>query len=116
MVSGSHIPFDRNGLKLSKSGGEILKSDEPGILREVERVRLEEQAPRKNGSAFTALGMLEQSLDLPPVNRAAEERYVRRYLDSFAPGGLSGLRVLVYEHLFGIGGEIGKLTHRLAAL
>ena len=39
MVTGSHIPFDRNGIKVSKSVGEVLKSDEPGILREIERAR-----------------------------------------------------------------------------
>jgi phosphomannomutase len=33
MVSGSHIPFDRNGIKLNKSVGEVLKADEPGIER-----------------------------------------------------------------------------------
>jgi phosphomannomutase len=42
MVTGSHIPFDRNGIKFNKSVGEILKSDEPAILRAVERVRAEE--------------------------------------------------------------------------
>ena len=31
MVTGSHIPFDRNGIKINKSVGEVLKSDEPGI-------------------------------------------------------------------------------------
>src|SRR5574341_2216668 len=35
MVTGSHIPFDRNGIKINKSVGEVLKSDEPGIIREV---------------------------------------------------------------------------------
>ena len=33
MVTGSHIPFDRNGIKLNKSVGELLKSDEPAISR-----------------------------------------------------------------------------------
>ena len=36
MVTGSHIPFDRNGIKINKSVGEVLKSDEPGITREIE--------------------------------------------------------------------------------
>ena len=39
MVTGSHIPFDRNGIKINKSVGELLKSDEPGIILEVERKR-----------------------------------------------------------------------------
>src|SRR5215470_17693330 len=42
MITGSHIPFDRNGIKISKSVGEILKSDEPGILAAIEGVRTEE--------------------------------------------------------------------------
>jgi phosphomannomutase len=32
MVTGSHIPEDRNGIKFTKTGGEVLKSDEEGIL------------------------------------------------------------------------------------
>ena len=98
MVSGSHIPFDRNGIKLNKSAGEVLKSDEPGITREIERVRVEEYSRTATTSPFDASGMLKRSADLPPLARAAEEAYVRRYLQSFTSGGLSGLRVLVYQH------------------
>jgi phosphomannomutase len=98
MVSGSHIPFDRNGIKLNKSIGEILKSDEPGITREVERVRVDEYSRTAATSSFDASGMLKRSPDLPPITSAAEESYVRRYLQGFTPGGLSGLRVLVYQH------------------
>jgi len=98
MVTGSHIPFDRNGIKINKSVGEVLKSDEPGISREVERVRAEEYGRTTANSAFDASGMLKSSIELPPLDRAAEETYVRRYLSSFISGGLSGLRVLVYQH------------------
>jgi Phosphoglucomutase/phosphomannomutase, alpha/beta/alpha domain I len=89
MVTGSHIPFDRNGIKINKSVGEVLKSDEPGISREVERVRVEEYSRTATTSAFDASGMLKLSPDLPPLDRVAEEAYVRRYLTSFTPGGLS---------------------------
>ena len=98
MVSGSHIPFDRNGIKLNKSAGEIVKEDEPEILREVERVRLEEYARTATQSLFDASGMLKRSPGLPSLARAAEEAYVQRYLQSFTRGGLSGRRVLVYQH------------------
>ena len=98
MVTGSHIPFDRNGIKINKSAGEVLKSDEPGISREVERVRIEEYSRSATTSGFDASGTLKSSLYLPPLDRAAEEFYVRRYLSSFNSGGLSGLRVLVYQH------------------
>ncbi len=98
MVTGSHIPFDRNGIKINKSVGEVLKQDEPGITREVERVRVEEYSRTATTSAFDASGMFKRSPDLSPLDRSAEEAYVRRYLTSFTLGGLSGLRVLVYQH------------------
>jgi phosphomannomutase len=98
MVSGSHIPFDRNGIKINKSIGEVLKADEPGILREVERVRDEEYSRTAANSAFNGDGMLKQAPSLPPLDRRAEEDYVRRYTDSFVNNGLSGLRVLLYQH------------------
>jgi phosphomannomutase len=113
MVTGSHIPFDRNGIKINKSVGEVLKSDEPGISREVERVRIEEYSRTATISGFDASGTLKSSLYLPPLDRAAEESYVRRYLSSFNSGGLSGLRVLVYQHS-AVGRDI--LAHVLGEL
>jgi phosphomannomutase len=98
MVSGSHIPFDRNGIKLNGRSGEILKTDEKGITAEVERVRSEEYGRAAAGTAFTASGALKHPPALPPVDAAAEEAYVRRYREGFTGGGLSGLRVLVYQH------------------
>ena len=32
MVTGSHIPFDRNGIKFYRADGEIDKADEQAIL------------------------------------------------------------------------------------
>ncbi|HWP24377.1 MAG TPA: phosphomannomutase [Candidatus Binatia bacterium] len=98
MVTGSHIPFDRNGIKINKTVGELLKSDEPGILAEVERVRREEYGRSAADSAFDPRGMLKTTVALPPPNSAAEEAYVRRYLDCFRSGALAGLRVFVYQH------------------
>ena len=98
MVTGSHIPFDRNGIKINKSVGEVLKSDEAGIIAEVEKVRAEEYGRTAETSKFDASGMLKQAPALPPLERAAEDAYVMRYLNSFARGGLSGMRVLVYQH------------------
>src|SRR5512135_163537 len=98
MVSGSHIPFDRNGIKLNRSVGEVLKSDETGIIREVDRVRAEEYSRTAATSAFDAHGMLKRTPELPPLDRSAEDAYVRRYTQSFNRGGLTGLRVMVYQH------------------
>jgi phosphomannomutase len=98
MVTGSHIPFDRNGIKLNKSRGEILKSDEAGITREVERLRIEEYGRTAEGSAFDPSGMLKVPTVLPAVVRDAEEDYVARYLSTFPRGGLAGQRIVVYQH------------------
>ena len=32
MVTGSHIPADRNGIKFNKCSGEILKRDEASMM------------------------------------------------------------------------------------
>jgi phosphomannomutase len=98
MVTGSHIPFDRNGIKINKSAGEVLKSDEVGITAEVERVRAEEYGRTRESSLFNASGMIKRAPELPALDRAAEDAYVSRYLNTFLRGGLSGMRVLVYQH------------------
>src|SRR5690606_24987075 len=41
MVTGSHIPDDRNGIKFYKVSGEVLKSDEVSIKSAVAGVRAE---------------------------------------------------------------------------
>jgi phosphomannomutase len=117
MVTGSHIPFDRNGIKISKSVGEVLKADEPGILREIERVRQEEYAQTSATSRFDAHGMLEKAPLLPPIDYAATVGYVERYARAFPPTTLAGLRVALYQHsavgrdvvgtiLVGLGAEV----------
>ena len=98
MVTGSHIPFDRNGIKINKSVGEVLKSDEAGIIGAVEHVRAEEYPRSATASLFDTGGMLKRAPELPPLDGAAEEAYVRRYVNCFDRGGLAGMRVLVYQH------------------
>lgn len=98
MVTGSHIPFDRNGIKINKSGGEVLKSDEAGIIAEVERVRAEEYGRSAENSMFDGCGMLKRPPELPALDRTAEESYVNRYLKTFARDSLGGLRVMVFQH------------------
>ncbi|MDB4969721.1 MAG: mannose-6-phosphate isomerase, class [Myxococcales bacterium] len=98
MVTGSHIPFDRNGIKISKSVGEVLKSDEPGILREIERVRQEEYAQTAATSRFDAHGMLKAAPLLPSVDTAAAVQYVQRYARAFPSTALAGMRIALYEH------------------
>ena len=100
MVTGSHIPFDRNGIKFNKKSGEVLKEDEPGILEAVARVRHIEYARPHGDSLFKDDGTFKEGLRpaLPPVNDEARQMYLRRYLDFFPPQGLKGLRIVFFQH------------------
>ncbi|PKH02720.1 phosphomannomutase [Psychromonas sp. MB-3u-54] len=80
MVTGSHIPFDRNGLKFYRPDGEISKADEQVIMTE----QVE----------FAALAELPK---LVVSHRAAEE-YINRYTSLFTTPWLTGKRIGIYEH------------------
>jgi len=89
MVTGSHIPDDRNGIKFNLPVGEILKQDEVGIRGQ--RVRVAPDVFDDEGGFVTAPG-------LPAGDDQAYRHYLARYLDAFPAGCLAGSRVLVYEH------------------
>tara|TARA_R110002033_G_scaffold170585_1_gene213438 strand:- start:6346 stop:7773 length:1428 start_codon:yes stop_codon:yes gene_type:complete len=80
MVTGSHIPFDRNGLKFYRPDGEISKADEIAIL-----------------SADAFLPELT-IIDLPTASNRAADAYLVRYLNLFTPDLLKGKRIGIYEH------------------
>jgi len=99
MITGSHIPFDRNGYKTNTAKGELLKKDEAPINARVEQVRQRLYAQPFAGSRFDRRGTFKVGhLDLPPEDGAAREAYVSRYTDFFAGQSLSGKRLLVYQH------------------
>jgi phosphomannomutase len=115
MVTGSHIPFDRNGIKFNKRSGEVLKEDEAPILRAVERVRREEYLLPAERSRFDDRGMFR--VPPPPMSDhdvgKAHRHYLRRYVDFFPPRALAGMRIAVYEHS-AVGARL--LTELLEAL
>ncbi|PSU22930.1 phosphomannomutase [Photobacterium kishitanii] len=80
MVTGSHIPFDRNGLKFYRPDGEISKADEQAI--------------------FHATAEFEAITDLPEltINNKAAIQYVERYTSLFDDQMLVGKRIGIYEH------------------
>jgi len=81
VVTGSHIPFDRNGIKFYRVEGEISKADEVAML-----------------SAMIDLpGKITPAI-LPEVDERAGQAYIQRYLDFFGSDALEGVRVAVYEH------------------
>jgi phosphomannomutase len=84
MVTGSHIPFDRHGIKFYSPVGEILKEDEQAIM-----------------SCAIPPDTLENLPKVPPLpkaNPAATDVYSRRYVEHFGVQALGGLRVGLYEH------------------
>lgn len=80
MVTGSHIPFDRNGLKFYRPDGEITKADEQLIINE----QVE----------FTTLNQLHEL----PINPKAAEEYITRYTSLYNTLWLEGKRIGIYEH------------------
>lgn len=80
MVTGSHIPADRNGLKFYSPTGEITKADETGIV-----AALIDQPPP--GAARLVDGVA-----------AAGDRYRQRYRGLLGPETLAGWRIGVFEH------------------
>ena len=78
MVTGSHIPADRNGLKFYRADGEIDKADEAGILAVLG------PAPEGAGGAV--------------AETEALRRYAARYAAMLPPGALAGLRIGVWQH------------------
>jgi phosphomannomutase len=80
MVTGSHIPFDRNGLKFYRPDGEISKQDEFAIIH--------------SEAEFAAITTLPEL----PTNAAAAEAYIQRYLAVFPANLLQGKRLGIYQH------------------
>ena len=89
MVTGSHIPADRNGIKFNHPQGEITKKDEQGIVS---------QSVDFDEAIFDAAGMLKSAPELPAVEMEAEENYLKRYPAFFGSKALSGLTIGVYQH------------------
>ena len=86
MVTGSHIPDDRNGIKFYRPDGEILKHEEPDILAQPVHPR-----------AWPATGMAT-SLPSLVAKEGIVEAYVQRYLEFFGSEALRGARIGVYQH------------------
>lgn len=98
MVTGSHIPADRNGLKFYTPAGEITKDDEAGIL-----ARLPPAAPD------AVAGGLEDGF------AAAGDRYRQRYRRFLAADALQGWRIGVFEHSSVATDQLCSLLYRAGA-
>jgi phosphomannomutase len=84
MITGSHIPADRNGIKFYRPDGEIDKRDEVAISEEAlavgDSILDETSAEAENRTAETEALFLQRNKDLLPS------------------GSLAGLTIGVYQH------------------
>ena len=80
IVTGSHIPFDRNGLKFYRPDGEISKNDEQNILNTSTDFKLSNNIPEMEAST------------------AAAELYLERYKAIIDADALVGKHIGIYEH------------------
>lgn len=83
MVTGSHIPEDRNGLKFYRPDGEIDKHDEAAIV---------------TAEAKTPESLLVRPQQPARADPAALSDYTERALNMLAPQALRGMRIGVYQH------------------
>jgi phosphomannomutase len=96
MVTGSHVPEDRNGIKFYKIEGEIVKEDELGVQQAVADVRTALYG--SENSLVTPEGMLVQPLELPAVTDDAAQMYRRRYLGLLDGRTFTGKKIVFYQH------------------
>ncbi|PJE53283.1 phosphomannomutase [Marinomonas sp. BSi20584] len=85
MITGSHIPFDRNGIKFYRPDGEISKVDETSIMNGLVEVP-------------EFVSELVAKFALPAIDHSAIELFKQRYTSLFPSNILQGKRVGVYEH------------------
>ena len=125
MVTGSHIPFDRNGIKFYRAEGEITKADEAGIagaevsvagdihavvLAMAKRMLPTPTLPTSGEGANCSHASGEGANSSPTCGGGwggesaitptpdAAQLYRRRYLDFFPANILAGMRLGFYEH------------------
>lgn len=86
MITGSHIPADRNGLKYYLPEGEILKADEEAILKSYYE--------GKGRALALSQNLATSSIEFVDLAKLFSERYLKAF-----PGSpLLGLRVGFYSH------------------
>ena len=81
MITGSHIPADRNGLKFYKPAGEVSKTDEQGIVAKLTTETVPDTPFADTNEHVSTLGAYrDRCVNLLPAN------------------ALSGLRIGIFEH------------------
>lgn len=98
MITGSHIPADRNGLKFYTPAGEISKADEAGILGQL-----------------TDAEIADSSTDVADEHAVTRQAYLERCVALLPSGALAGLRIGVFEHSTVSRDLLGEILRALGA-
>lgn len=95
MATGSHIPYDRNGIKFNLPNGEILKKNEQAITEYQSKI----SANGELDSHFNKNGSFKKNPPrLPKINIISEREYIKRYVNFFKKNFLRGKIIAVYQH------------------
>jgi phosphomannomutase len=119
MVTGSHIPADRNGLKFYTAGGEIAKAEEAGIVAALARGAGDPPSIRSLASTGNSWSPIGAGLG-ETTGPSALSAYLDRCRVLLPPNALIGWRIGVFEHssvardilaelLTGFGAEVIRL-------
>lgn len=90
MITGSHIPSDRNGIKFYFPWGEILKEDEKEIV--------ENLSCNTKNTLFEKGLIDEKNLSSKLKYYDAKEEYIKRYQDFFSSHIFKNKKIIIYEH------------------
>jgi phosphomannomutase len=88
MITGSHIPFDRNGIKFYRPDGEISKPDELAIVTSDHLI---------SEQLLSELKHVNET-QLPVCLKDAVEHYLSRYSKLYSSTTLANKRIGIYEH------------------
>lgn len=85
MITGSHIPADRNGIKFYLPDGEIAKPDELAIRSHADLVQDDELGSSSN-------------IDMPNEKDQVLDQYFKRYENFLPENALKHMKLGLYEH------------------
>ena len=96
MVTGSHIPDNRNGIKFYKASGEILKEDEAAIQQAVAQAR--RALYDSSQQLFQTDGSLLKKQALPKPLLEPRQHFIDRFLKLLPARMLRSKHIVVYQH------------------
>ena len=96
MVTGSHIPADRNGVKFYLETGETLKHDDQAIFNQY--LKLKEENYKSELFDTSGSFKTKNSPAITDATAECQKLFTTRYTEFFKDVNLGSYKVLFYEH------------------